>query len=148
MSAMPALRDDEDTRAGIVRTMKRVAVVGIKDRTPDPDAPAYSIPRVLAEMGFEVTGVNPKVPEALGRATLPSIADLPAGIDVLDVFRRIDAIPSVADDVLALPPERRPRIVWLQSGIRHDQAAARLVAAGITVVQDACLGVYARRYAR
>ncbi len=139
---------DEDARAAIVRAMRHVAVVGIKDRAPDPDAPAHSIPALLDEMGLTVTGVNPRVPRALGRENLPSIAALPAGVDVLDVFRRIDAIPSVADDVLALPPERRPATVWLQSGIRHDAAAARLAAAGITVVQDACLGVYARRYRR
>lgn len=144
----PVPRDDEDARAALVRSMRRVAVVGIKDREPDPDAPAHSIPALLTDMGFEITGINPRVPEALGRPTLPAIADLPAGIDVLDVFRRIDAIPSVAADVLALPAERRPATVWLQSGIRHDESARLLREAGIAVIQDACLGVYARRYRR
>jgi predicted CoA-binding protein len=74
------------------------------------------------------------------------VSALPAGVDVLDVFRRSDAIPELADQLLALPAERRPRTVWLQSGIRHDESAERLAAAGMKVVQDRCLGVYARRY--
>jgi hypothetical protein len=142
------LLDDEDHRAAIVRAMQRIAVVGIKDAAADPDAPAASIPALLAEMGFEVVGINPRVPSALGQPTLPSVAELPAGVDVLDVFRRSDAVAGLADAILALPPGRRPRAVWLQSGIRDDASAMRLAAAGIGVVQDACLGVYARRYRR
>lgn len=141
-------QDDEAHRAELARRMQRVAVVGIKDGVADPDAPAFTVPQVLAESGIELIGVNPRVPHALGQPTLPSVADLPPGIDVLDVFRRIEAIPGLADELLALPPERRPAHVWLQSGIRHDAAAARLTDAGIHVVQDACLGVYVRRYRR
>jgi len=68
-------------------------------------------------------------------------------VDVLDVFRRSDAIPALADQLIAMPAALRPRIVWLQSGIRHDEAAGRLAAAGMRVVQDRCLGVYVKRYA-
>jgi len=123
-----------------------VAVVGIKD-ADRPLEPAYTIPAMLAASGRTVIGVNPVVRSALGRPTLPGVEALPAGVDVLDVFRRSDAIPALADALLALPAERRPRAVWLQSGIRHDAAAARLAAAGMEVVQDRCLGVYLRRYA-
>lgn len=148
MNTTPKLRDDEAGRAELVRTMRRVAVVGIKDAAADPDAPAASIPVLLDAMGLEVVGVNPRVPHALGRPNLASVADLPAGIDVLDVFRRSDAIADLAEQVLALPDGQRPASVWLQSGVRDDAAAAKLVAAGIAVIQDACLGVYARRYRR
>ncbi len=143
---MSPIIEHEEQLAELVRGIHTVAVVGIKDGVKDPDAPAYSIPKLLAETGHDVIGVNPRVPEALGRATLPSLAELPAGVDALDVFRRIDALPELAEQVLALPAGRRPRIVWLQSGIRHDAVAERLSAAGITVVQDRCLGVYSRRY--
>jgi predicted CoA-binding protein len=131
--------------AEIVRGMRTVAVVGIKDETR-PDEPAYSIPAMLAEMGKAVTGINPRVPAALGRPTLASVADLATAVDVLDVFRRSEAIPELAGQLLALPAERRPRVVWLQTDIRHDEAAAALAAGGMRVVQDRCLGVYARRY--
>jgi predicted CoA-binding protein len=66
--------------------------------------------------------------------------------DLVDVFRRSSRIPAIAEEILALPAGRRPKVVWLQSGIRNDQAAARLEAAGITVVQDECLGVLAARW--
>ena len=136
---------EEDELAGIVRSMRTVAVVGAKSGS-DPDAPAYAIPKLLQAAGRRVIPINPTVPETLGVRTLSSVAELGEAVDVLDVFRRIDAIPALTDEVLALPMERRPRVVWLQSGIRHDGSAERLVAAGIPVVQDRCLGVYARRY--
>lgn len=139
-----AIVQDEAAVQAIVRDMHTVAVLGIKDGR-DPDAPAFAIPTMLVESGVRVIGVNPMVKEALGAPTLASIADLPAGIDVLDVFRRSDAIPGIADELLALPPAQRPAVVWLQTGIRHDESAQRLADAGFRVVQDLCLGVYARR---
>lgn len=136
----------EPELAAVVREMHTVGVVGIKDGQRDPYEPAYSIPRMLAQSGCKVIGINPRYPEALGQPTLGSVADLTEAVDVLDVFRRIDALPELADQLLALPPETRPRLVWFQSGIRDDAVAARLVGAGMDVVQDHCLGVYAQRY--
>ncbi len=131
--------------AAIVRAARVIAVLGMKDDARAGE-PAVEIPRMLLERGFEVIPVNPTIGSSLGRAAYARLADVPVAFDLLDVFRRAERIPEVADEVLALPPERRPRVVWLQSGIRHDAAAARLRAAGITVVQDACLGVLAARY--
>ena len=142
-----ALVTDDSSITAIAHDMRTVAVLGIKDGR-DPDAPAYTIPVVLVEEGVQVIGVNPMVKEALGQPTLASLAQLPPGVDVLDVFRRSDAIPGIADELLALPEAQRPSVVWLQTGIRHDEAAARLVAEGYRVVQDRCLGVYARRARR
>lgn len=142
-----ALVADEATLTAIARDMRTVAVVGIKDRN-EPDAPAYSVSQLLADSGVRVIGVNPKIPAALGKPTLTSLADLREAADVVDVFRRADAIPELADQLLALPSGLRPAVVWLQSGIRHDAAAARLVEGGYHVVQDRCLGVYRRRSER
>ena len=58
----------------------------------------------------------------------------------------LDALPALADELLAMPVDRRPRVVWLQTGVRHDEVAERLTAAGMDVVQDRCLGVYVNRY--
>jgi predicted CoA-binding protein len=138
---------DEDSLVAIARDMHTVAIVGIKDDS-DPDAPAYTIPSLIQDAGVRLIGVNPRVAEALGEPTLRSLAELPAGVDVVDVFRRSDAIPEIADELLALAPEKRPAVVWLQTGIRHDDAAAKLVAGGYRVVQDRCLGVYTRRARR
>jgi hypothetical protein len=143
---MPAaILTAEADLAPIVRSMQRIAVLGIKDER-DVDQPAYSVPATLEDLGKEVIGVNPIYPETFGRKNLASLAELPEGLDAVVIFRRIDAIPGIADELIALPPAQRPRIVWLQSGILHDQAAERLVQAGFTVVQDRCIGVYAHRY--
>ena len=139
---MPIL-DDEKALAELVPTLNTIVVVGIKGEDQSDQA-AYEIPAMMRTMGIKVLGVNPK----LGDQAYARLADVPERADCIDVFRRIDAIPGLVDEILALPPERRPGGVWLQSGIRHDEAAARLSAAGMWVVQDRCLGVYARRYRR
>lgn len=137
--------DSEAELADVVRTMRTVAVVGAKSGA-DPDAPAYSIPRLMQQRGLDVTPINPTIAETLDVRSLASVGELPAAVDVLDVFRRIEALPALADELLAMPADRRPRVVWLQSGIRHDDVAERLRAAGMDVVQDRCLGVYVQRY--
>jgi uncharacterized protein len=141
------LVDDEAAIVAVARGMQVVAVLGIKDED-DADAPAHTIPKLLASAGIRIIGVNPNVKVALGQPVLETVAELPAGVDILNVYRRPSAIPAHADELLALPPEKRPKVVWLQSGIRHDQAAARLVAGGYRVIQDRCLGVYSRRAGR
>lgn len=138
--------DPTDTEIeAIVRAMRVIAVLGMKDESRSGE-PALKIPRMLVERGFEVIPVNPTIESALGRRAYASIADVDIPFDLLDVFRRSERIPGIVDELLALSLERRPRVVWLQSGIRHDAAAARLRTAGVTVVQDACLGVLAERY--
>jgi uncharacterized protein len=139
------IADAEDELAAIVRSMRTVAVVGMKDERR-ADEPAHAIPRMLHERGCEIIPVNPTIAQALGVPALASVTELITRVDVLDVFRRADVIPSLADEILSMPAELRPVVVWLQSGIRHDEAAERLASAGITVVQDRCLGVYAARY--
>jgi predicted CoA-binding protein len=139
--------EDEAELVAIARDMHTVAVVGIKDGR-DPDAAGFTVPEMMKASGIRILGVNPTIASALGEPTFRSVTELPPGVDVIDVFRRIAAIPALTDEVLAMPPERRPPVVWLQSGIRDDVSAARLVAAGIRVVQDHCLGVYMRRARR
>jgi predicted CoA-binding protein len=139
--------EDEAQLIAIAHDLQTVAVVGIKDGR-DPDAAGFTVPEMMKSMGIRIVGVNPTLATALGEPTLRSVAELPAGVDVLDVFRRADAIPALTDEILALPPERRPPVVWLQSGIRDDASARRLVHAGVRVVQDHCLGVYVRRARR
>ena len=137
--------ESEVELAEIVRSARIVAVLGMRDET-HADAAAYRIPVMLRERGLRVIPINPRIASALGVASLPSISALAEAVDILDVFRRPELVPGHAEEILALPAALRPRVVWLQSGIRHDAAAAMLAAAGIRVVQDACLGVYAARY--
>lgn len=139
------LIEAEDALAEIVRGARTVAVLGMRDEA-NADTPAYQIPAVLKERGLKVVPINPKIASALGEPSLAGVGALRESVDILDVFRRPEFIAGHADEVLALPPGARPKVVWLQTGIRDDRAAARLAEAGIRVVQDKCLGVYAAKY--
>jgi predicted CoA-binding protein len=126
----------------IVRTAKTVAVEGMQDEAK-MDRPAYQIPARLKQMGMKIYPVNPNIQSSLGEKAYSSLKELPERVDILDVFRRPDVIPALADEILALPPEKRPKVVWLQSGITNPQAEAKLEKAGLKVVSDSCLGVVA-----
>jgi len=136
---------DEEALAAIVREARSVAVIGMVDERK-AHRPAFQIPRMCLQRGLRVIPVNPKIESSQGQRAYPDLASVPERFDVVNVFRRSEEVPPHADEVLALPPERRPRVFWMQSGIRNDAAAGKLAAAGITVVMDHCLGVYAARY--
>ena len=137
--------DSEDRLAEIVRSIRSVAVIGIKDGA-DPYAPAFAIPGMLRARGIRVLGVNPRVREFHREPVVAHVSDLPERVDVVQIFRRSEDVPAHADEILALPPEKRPAVVWMQTGIRNEDAARRLTGAGVDVVMDRCLGVYAARY--
>jgi predicted CoA-binding protein len=139
------LIDSEEDLARLVRNARTVAVVGMKDST-DSDAPAYIIPKALKARGLRVIPVNPMIESSLGMTAYKDLASVPEAFDVVDVFRRSENVAGLADEILALPPARRPRVVWMQTGIRNDIAAAKLAEAGIQVVQDHCMKVYSERY--
>jgi len=127
--------------------MRTVAVIGIKDGERTRRSRVRRAVRAR-RVGSRGDRHQSEVQQALGRPTLARVADLASAPDVIDVFRRSSAIPELADELLALPPALRAPVVWLQTGIRHDEAAERLVEGGYNVVQDRCLGVYRRRALR
>jgi len=139
--------ESEEDLAAVVRGMKVIVVVGMKgdDRI---DESAYSIPAMLQARGYRVIPVNPTIESSLGERAWPDLGSVPEPFDLVDVFRRSSNVPRHVEEILALPADRRPRVVWLQSGIRNDAATEPLLAAGIDVVSDRCLGVYASRYTR
>jgi uncharacterized protein len=134
----------EDEVLEIARTAKTVAVEGMQDESK-MDRPAYQIPAMLKERGIKIYPVNPKIQSSLGEKAYAAIKDVPVKVDILDVFRRPDVIPALADELVALPEDKRPKVVWLQSGITYPQAEAKLEKAGFKVVSDTCLGVIASR---
>jgi len=135
---------NEQEMMEIVKNAKTVAVEGMQDESK-MDRPAYQIPAMLQERGIKLYPVNPKIQSSLGEKAYPFIKDVPVKVDILDVFRRPDVIPALADEIIALPEEKRPKVVWLQSGISHPEAEAKLEKAGLKVVSDTCLGVIASR---
>jgi hypothetical protein len=139
------LIDQEEDLARIVRGARTIAVVGMKDGS-DADAPAFTIPKALKARGLRVIPVNPMIQTSLGLTAYKDLASVPEAFDVVDIFRRSEHVAAIADEILALPQSRRPRVVWMQTGVRNDVAAAKLAEAGIQVVQDHCLGVYSAKY--
>ena len=138
--------DDEAGIDELLARTRRVAVLGIKTEAQS-DAPAFYVARYLSEAGLEVVPVPvyyPDATEILGKPVYRRLADVPGDIDLVDVFRRPTDLEEHVEDILA----KAPRAVWLQLGIRHDAVAARLAESGIDVVQDRCLMVDHRRWAR
>lgn len=136
--------EDREAITRVLDSTRRVAVLGIKI---EPDRPAHFVPEYVQQAGFEIVPVPVYYPEAteiLGERVYRRIADVPGEIDMVNVFRRSrDVLPHV-DDILA----KMPKSVWMQSGIRNDEAAERLARAGIDVVQDHCLMIELRRRGR
>ena len=132
------LASDDEIRTLLLQT-KRIAVLGIKPETRSSQ-PAYFVAEYAKEAGYEVIPVPvyyPEVTEILGSPVYRRLADVPGDIDIVNVFRRPEHVLPHVDDIIA----KGARAVWMQLGIRNDEAAERLARAGIDVVQDRCLKV-------
>jgi predicted CoA-binding protein len=121
--------------ADILKEARTIAVLGAHG---ERWRAACYVPEYLHAHGYRVLPVNPLLAgqRLWGEPVRARLADLDEPVDIVDVFRRPEALPAHLDDVLAMQPP--PRVVWLQSGIRHEDFARRLSDAGITVVQDRC----------
>jgi predicted CoA-binding protein len=133
------LVDDAEGIRSLLMETKRIAVLGIKTEAQSFQ-PAFYVPQYMAQAGFEIIPVPvyyPDATEILGQKVYRKLSDVPGEIDLVDVFRRSQDVPGHLDDMLA----KKPRAVWMQSGIHHDEVAETLARAGIRVVQDRCLMV-------
>ena len=131
------LIDDDKAIEQLLERTQRIAVLGIK---LEPSQPAHYVPAYAQRAGMEIVPVPVYYPEAteiLGEPVYRAVADIPGDVDMVNVFRRPSDIPKHLGDIIA----KRPKSVWFQLGIRHDEAAERLAREGIDVVQDRCLMV-------
>ena len=119
----------------ILLDTRTVAVVGASDNPSRPSNDVFEY--LLRHSRYELYPVNPNITEIDGIKAYPRLADLPVVPDMVDVFRRRDELPGMLAEVLALSP--RPKYLWLQQGLRHDQVARAAREAGLTVVMDRCL---------
>lgn len=124
----------------LVHQTRVVAVVGIKDESAEHE-PAHSVPARMAARGIRIIPINPRIDRTLGVPSLKSISELTERPDVIQIFRRPDAVLGIADEILALPTALRPRAVWMQLGIEHAEAATKLREVGIAVVMNRCFAV-------
>ncbi len=130
-------RPDDLTLHRILAETRTIAVVGA---SPNPARPSHEIYSYLLSTGeYRVFPVNPTITEIDGARVYPRLADLPVAPDMVDVFRRFDELPSVLAEALSLA--RRPKTLWLQEGLWHEQVGRDAEAAGMQVVMDRCLMV-------
>lgn len=115
----------------ILATPRTVAVVGC---SPDPGRDSHRIARLWRDRGHRIVPVNPGAETILGERCHSSLQTIGERIDVVDVFRRPDAVPEVVEDAIAIGAP----VLWLQLGVIHVEAARRAQAAGLTVVMDRC----------
>jgi len=118
----------------LLRSSKTIAVVGLSS---SPRRPSYEVGSYLQRAGYRIVPVNPNESEVFGEKSYARLEDIPFPIDIVDVFRRSEDVPPVADSAIAI----RAKAIWLQQGIINAEAAAKAHAAGLLVVQDACLFV-------
>jgi predicted CoA-binding protein len=111
-----------------------IAIVGASS---NPDRPSHGIMERLLAVGYTVIPVNPNESEVLGQKAYASLTDVKSKIDIVDVFRRPEYTPQIADEAVAIGA----KILWLQSGISNEEAALRAKRGGLTVVMDACIAV-------
>lgn len=123
----------------ILRKSTRVAVIGA---STTPEKAAHNVPAYLQRQGYDVIPVNPYAETVLGQPTYDDISDVPAPVDIVEVFRPSDEVAGIVDAVLDRSDEP---VIWLQLGIHDDDAVARAEAAGLSVVQDRCMMVSHRR---
>ncbi len=129
---LPAQNATPDEVREILQTARIIAVVGLSDK---PDRDSYRVAAYLQQHGYRIIPVNPAVQEVLGEKAYPRLEEVPERVDVVDIFRRAEAVPEIVESAIAIGAG----VVWMQDGIVHNQAADRARAAGLKVVMSRCL---------
>jgi predicted CoA-binding protein len=132
--------NDDITLRRILQTTRRIAVIGA---SPNPDRHSYRVMQYMQQKGYRMLPVNPVagVGEILGEPVYTSLADVPAPIDMANVFRKPAAIADTTDDILGVAREKKLHCAWFQLGLSDDDSATRLREAGLQVVMDRCLKI-------
>lgn len=123
----------DDQLRTILTDAKTIAMIGASS---NPEKPSYRIFGALLAAGYRVIPVNPRETEVHGQKAVASLADIAEPVDIVDVFRRSEDTPAIADEAIAA----KAKVLWLQLGVTNDDAAARAKAAGLIVIMDKCIG--------
>ena len=122
----------DDKIKEILETKKEEAVVGL---SPKPERASNDVASYLKDKGYNIIPVNPGHDEILGEKSYPSLSDIPDKVDIVDVFRKPEHTGPIIDEAISIDAD----VIWLQLGIRNDEAAQKALEAGKTVVQDRCM---------
>ena len=134
---MSDLSYDDAHMRRILREVRTIAMVGA---SPNWVRPSNFAMKYLQGKGYKVIPLNPGQAgkEILGEPCYASVAEIPGTVDMIDIFRNSEAAGAVVNDILPIASEKKIRVIWMQLGIRNDNAAARAKAAGLTVIMDRC----------
>jgi predicted CoA-binding protein len=127
---MPSTEFDRITE--LLQTAKTIAVVGL---TNSPFRPSYGVTQYMRSQGYRIIPVNPNITQWEGEKAYASLLDVPEKVDIVDVFRRSDAVPEIVEQTIQI----KAPAIWLQEGVIHEEAAERARQAGIFVVMDLCI---------
>lgn len=130
----PAGNPPDDEIKEILSRYKKVAVVGISNK---PDRDSFMVASFLKERGYQIISVNPNYDIVLGEKCYPSLSSIPFPIDIVDIFRKPEAIPPIADEAIKIGA----KVVWMQLGIVNNEAAAKLRKNGLKVVMNKCMKI-------
>lgn len=131
---------EEETIEKILKDSHTVAVVGLSD---NPERPSYAVAKFLQEHGYRIIPVNPTLAEVLGERAYPDLAAIPEPVDVVDIFRRSEAVPPIVEEAIHIGA----KAIWMQVGVCNEQAAEKARAVGLLVVMDRCMMQEAKRLA-
>jgi len=118
----------------VLKKSKTIAVVGISD---NPERDSYRVAKYLKEKGYKIYPVNPKFTEVLGEKCYPDLSSIPDHIDIVDIFRKPEAVPGVVEEAVKIKADT----VWMQLGAENDEAAKRAKEAGLKVIMHKCIKV-------
>ena len=125
----------------ILQDYKVVAVVGV---SPKPERPSFQVAHYLKEHGYRMVPVNPGQKEILGEKCYPSLKDIPFPVEIVDIFRNVEAIPAIVDEAI----EVGAKVVWMQLGLAEPVSARKAREAGLKVVMDRCMKIEHSRMAQ
>jgi uncharacterized protein len=133
---------DKHSSSEIKRALqfKNIAVVGM---SKNEEKPAHFVPKYLIDHGYNVIPVNPTVNEILGRKSYPALSEIAEDVDVVDVFRRSEDVPSVIDDAIR---KKGIKVIWMQSGIYNEEAEKKAKENGMDVIFNRCMMVEHRHH--
>jgi predicted CoA-binding protein len=126
-------------RIRILERYKRIAMIGL---SANPFRPSHFAAIYLLSHGYDVTPVNPREKEVLGRRSYASLRDVPGPIEIVDIFREPAAVPAIVEDAIAVGA----KVIWMQLGVIHEAAAERARQAGLEVVMDRCIKIEHARF--
>jgi uncharacterized protein len=135
---MPTFKPEDDTLRYLLTYAKVIAVVGHSEK---PHRESYQVAQFLRAAGYQVYPINPRVDEIEGHLSYASLRDVPAPIDIVNVFRRTEFLPEIVADAIAI----QAATLWTQLGISDGESAAQAAKAGLNVVMDACIKVEHQR---